>query len=292
MTAMTAVSPIRRLARRAPLLLLALLATGCAGSTVGAGVAPKLLRRPPYYAGNTPAPGARLAHLPIVLAASRDPGDDDVATAPGSPAASLLGQLNAHLDSIVESVRLQPVSAQPAASPDVSFECEKQGGDECLEAAANRGNMMLEVTRPSAAWVRWAGTEVARVEADALLLITLELADYWPRTSGILSRKEVELGTGYTQDLPWLTAMDRPVQVLQLTGALIGRDGKAIRIGAEGLLAKRTRLLAGAFGIRELLSDADVARLATLRREDLPDQPLVWQAALRNLVTNLTGQIR
>ena len=50
------------------------------------------------------------------------------------------------------------------------------------------------------------------------------------------------LGTGFTKSLPWLTSLETPVAVLQLTGALVGRDGKAIRIGSEGFYAKRTRL--------------------------------------------------
>lgn len=38
------------------------------------------------------------------------------------------------------------------------------------------------------------------------------------------------------------------MNVLQLTGALIDRDGKAVRIGAEGMLARRTRLLVSSIG--------------------------------------------
>jgi hypothetical protein len=32
------------------------------------------------------------------------------------------------------------------------------------------------------------------------------------------------------------------VAVVQLTGAVVGRDGKAVRIGAEGMMAKRTNI--------------------------------------------------
>ena len=39
----------------------------------------------------------------------------------------------------------------------------------------------------------------------------------------------------------------------------------------------------------ELLSDEDVQRARTLRREDLPGNPLAWQVALRTLVGQLTG---
>ena len=39
-----------------------------------------------------------------------------------------------------------------------------------------------------------------------------------------------------------------------------------------------------------LISDEDIERLRTLRREDLPGQPLVWQSALRTIVAQLTGR--
>jgi len=79
------------------------------------------------------------------------------------------------------------------------------------------------------------------------------------------------------------------VAVVQLTGALVGRDGRAVRIGAEGLMAKRSNILLSAVGGEMLVSDDDVARLRTLQREDLPGQPLVWKVALRHLVSQLVG---
>jgi hypothetical protein len=80
------------------------------------------------------------------------------------------------------------------------------------------------------------------------------------------------------------------VTVLQLTGALLAPDGDAVRIGAEGLFPRRTRLLVSAIGGQELLSDDDVQRVRTMRRDDIAGAPLVWQAALRNLLAELTGR--
>jgi hypothetical protein len=56
---------------------------------------------------------------------------------------------------------------------------------------------------------------------------------------------------------------------------------------AEGLLAKRTGIVAAGFGAQALISDDDVAALRTARRDDLPGQPLVWQVSLRSLVSQL-----
>ena len=90
--------------------------------------------------------------------------------------------------------------------------------------------------------------------------------------------------------LPWLTSLETPVSVLQLTGAVMGRDGLAVRIGAEGMLARRTGLVMSGLGAQALISDDDVQQLRTLRREDLPGRPLVWQVALGQLVADLAGR--
>ncbi|HWE40910.1 MAG TPA: hypothetical protein VG432_00265, partial [Gemmatimonadaceae bacterium] len=125
--------------------------------------------------------------------------------------------------------------------------------------------------------------------ADALV-ITVEISDYYVQQKGLAGRKEVELGTGYTVSLPWMTGLDTPVSVLQLTGALIDSSGTAVRIGAEGLVARRTGIIAGSFGTQRVVTDEDVDQLRTARRTDIPGQPLVWQVALRNLLAGLTGR--
>ena len=68
--------------------------------------------------------------------------------------------------------------------------------------------------------------------------------------------------------------------VVQLTGALVGRDGSAVRIGAEGMMAKRTNIALSALGA-DARDPTRTSNDRTLRREDLPGQPLVWQVALR-----------
>ena len=125
---------------------------------------------------------------------------------------------------------------------------------------------------------------------ERTLVITLEVGQLLSRQSGVLGRKSVELGTANTASLPWLTSMETPVTVLQLTGARVDREGKAIRIGAEGFMAKRTRFALSAIGAQELLRDEDVAQARTARRGDLPGEPLEWQVALWHLVAQLTGR--
>jgi hypothetical protein len=150
--------------------------------------------------------------------------------------------------------------------------------------------MRLAVGRPSADWTAWAGAAMSQAGLPNALSITVEVGDYFVRQKGLRGSKEVELGSGYTVSLPWLTGLDTPVNVLQVTGALMNPDGTAARIAAEGMLAKRTGMVVGAFGAQEIVTEDDVAQLRAARRTDLPGQPLVWQVALRNLVAELTGR--
>jgi hypothetical protein len=64
----------------------------------------------------------------------------------------------------------------------------------------------------------------------------------------------------------------------------------AVRIGAEGLMAKRTNIVLSALGAQAVISDEDVEQIRNARRTDLSGSPLVWKVALKNLVAQLTGR--
>ena len=275
-----------------------LVSASCAtGSTFRSGVGDEHLLSPPYYAGAHVPGSTRIAHLPIVYqrGALHSPMFDP-AGGGGTPTAALVAEMNAYLESLGVSIRVDAAAGAPRGTPpDVHFGCPRDPADEDCETGRDpdpdRRTMRLAVGRPSSSWVEWAAGATDRAGASAVLVLTLEAGQYWTRQAGRFGgRKTVELGTGYTQPVPWLTSLDAPVQVLQLTGALVGRDGRAIRIGAEGLFAKRTNLVLSGLGAQALLTDEDVQRVRTLRRDDLPGQPLAWQIALRTLVMELTGR--
>ena len=275
-------------------LVAATAACATAGATFQSGVAPKSFDHPPFYAGATVAPAtSRIAHLPIrYQRGAEQPASFEPDSAKGTPVAALLAEMNAFLDSL-SSNRITPTSAEVGTPPDVRFGCATAMFGDCQdegEPTASNRRLDLSVARPSTEWIAWLDTTLAGASADHALLITLELANYWPRQKGLGLSKEVELGTGYTVGVPWLTSLEKPVAVVQLTAALIGRDGKAVRIGAEGLMARRSSLLTSALGAQRLISDEDIATVRTLRRDDLPGQPLVWQTALRSLIAQLTGR--
>lgn len=269
--------------------------TGCAstGATHGSGVGERYLGHAPYYAGARSVDSV-VAHLPVQYqrGGSQAPMFDPQGTE-GSALADLLREMNTYLDSLVAGPRLD-VAGLPGTPPDVHFGCEVDVGGECTNGPASpfeygRPRMRLAAGRPSGDWTAAAAEALERQGAARVLVITLEVGQYWPQQTNWRGSKAVELGTGHRTDLPWLTSLETPVGVLQLTGALIGRDGRAVRVGAEGMLAKRTGIIAAGLGAQALIVDEDIELLRTGRREDLPGQPLVWQTALRTLVEQLTG---
>jgi hypothetical protein len=278
-------------------LVALLFATACAttGATFRSGVGDAFLDAPPYYAGTRDT--GTVGHLPITYqrgaaqSAIFDPRDGA-----GTPMGALLADMNAYLEGKGVSTRLvEGGSASPA--PDVQFGCEVASrvptGD-CVDrdGALGRGRlpMRLAVGRPSPEWTSWAGEVMDARGVTRTLVLTLEVGQYLIRQRGLKGSKEVDLGTGNTAKLPWLTSLETPVLVLQITGALVDRNGKATRIGAEGFYVRRTRLMVSAIGAQELLTDEDVASAQRLRRDDLPGAPLAWRVALDNLLTGLTGK--
>jgi hypothetical protein len=286
-------------------LLAALVAsTGCAttGATFNSGVGDVMLANPPYYAGSptAAAPTARTGLLPLLVQrGAAQPAAFDPRTAPGTPMATLVAEMRAYLDSLASASGLVPVRlavmGADAVPPDVRFGCLTEGdlpGEDCAargDSALGRGDqrMKLAVGRPSPAWIAAATQAMDSAGVARVLVLSLETAQYLPKQKGLAGRKSVELGTAHEVELPWLTSLETPVAVLQVTGALVERDGRAARIGAEGIVARRTRLAVSALGAQEVLTDDDINAVRTRRRDDLPGAPLAWREALRTLVSAL-----
>ena len=287
--------------------VLPFLAAACAttGATFQSGVGDAVLAHPPYAAGSSAesirSMAPRLGYLPVFFqrgaaqAAVFDPPDG-----PGSAVALLLADMNAYLDTAGVRLRMRPVPGGEGAvgiPPDVRFGCRTATGipgDECAERGdsvlgRDGQEMLLTVGRPSKEWILWLGERTTDASVDAVLVLSLEVGQYLPRQVGLRGDKMVELGTDHTVRLPWLTSLETPVPVLQVTGALVRPDGRAIRIGAEGIVARGTPLLASAGGAQALLTADDVALARVQVRTDLPGQPLAWQVAVENLVEGIVG---
>jgi hypothetical protein len=291
--------------------LIAVLAfAGCAttGATFRSGVGDSFPERPPYRAGaaagTTPSLSAPVAILPVAYQRGASQADIfDPSSAPASPISALLAEMNAYVDSLTQAAggtAAVRISAPEGTPPDVQFGCVQYASDDCANPSApgpavrafdtEQPRMRLAVGRPSEQWSAAARSALEQRGAQHTLVLTLEIGQYWVTKTGWLNRKSIELGTDYSVPLPWLTSLEAPVSVLQFTGALMDRDGLAVRIGAEGMLARRTPLVLSGMGAQALISDDDVKQLRTLRREDLNGQPLVWKVALRQLMSDLMGQ--
>jgi hypothetical protein len=282
-------------------IVLVAAASGCAttGATFRSGVGDSFPMHPPYYAGKKVAAGTRIGYFPITFQrGATDAETLDLKSSPGSAVAALLADMNQYLDSLRVATPLAVNIEVTGTPPDVQFGCIRTASvfdcdERDYDREAGRGdprNLRLAVARPSEDWTTWAAKEMQNGGVPNALLITVEVSDYYILQHGLAGRKQVELGTNHTIDVPWLTGMNTPVNVLQLTGALMNADGTAVRIGAEGMLARRTGMLVGASAAQRVITEDDVDQLRSARRRDLRGQPLVWQAALRNLVAQLAGR--
>lgn len=268
------------------------------GSTMRSGVGDRILEHPPFYASaTTVADTGRIGHFPIdYQRGATQEAQLDPAAGRGTPLAALQEEMSRYLDSLLPGdLLLAGTDSAPGIPPDVHLSCEADPSGDCIvdtSQALGRDDirMRLAVGRPSKDWIAWTSTRMSSAGVATVLVLTLEIGQYRVRQTGLLGKKGIEMGTNYVSNLPWLTSVKTPVNVLQITGALMGRDGRALRIGAEGMLARRSGILASAAGFQALITDREVEELRVARRGDLAGQPLVWQVALRNLVAGLTGR--
>jgi len=258
---------------------------GCAGGTMGSGVGDRYLERPPWEAGRSGPLPAAIGVFPVVYQrGATQPALFDPEGAAGTPVAALLEEMNRWLAKQSGVPLLAAPSPAPGRGPDVQFSCRTTPVGDCVLEEVGQPKMRLAVTRPSRDWIIWAAETMDQAEVDAAVLLTLEVGQYLPRQRNLLGAKEVELGLGRAVGLPWLTSLETPVSVLQLTAALVDRNGLVLRIVAEGLLARRTSLPASSVGLQALITDEEVEQLRTARWKDLPGEPLVWQAALERIL--------
>jgi hypothetical protein len=146
----------------------------------------------------------------------------------------------------------------------------------------------MHLQRPAAAWQGELGAMATAAGKPYAIAIQLGVSQYGKGYSGIF-RKEVVLGTGYRVPIRFLTAEDKPVEVLHLTGVLLDATGRPVRAGAEGIILRDTPFHVQVVDATRTLDDIALARvLQDERREDLPGSPLKLEVALDNLLAQLT----
>ncbi len=267
-----------------PLALLALMTA----ARSDAGGARGNFDQPPYYDGKPKGALKPAAHVTVTFR-SGDPSSLDP-TPDRSPA------LAAVLDSLRQEIgRLGLTSALAVdprlqGGPDVAFGCRRGGTTEDgfprppdeIDTSEPR-RMAFEVEDPKKSW-REAVRAAAGDSVRSILCLQLGFGEYWVRQKNWKGDKVIDLGSGRGMPLRWLTSLDDPVQVLQLTAALVSPEGRVLRVGAEGLTARRTGMGASVLGAQEVLTEADLQSL----NEPAADKPdPVWRSALRELVARM-----
>lgn len=238
----------------------------------------ELVHAPYYrtYAAFSLPEGAAIGHLPVEL--------DYQAEVTGSARVltPLLEAIDDYLGAAGWSTLLDAAPSSNAQAPwaYVGSAAGLNARTRLLADTAVRPVMVIQTLAPSRRWAEQLRTIADRHHVEAVLAIFLGPADYFlHQQRGTALGKELELGTGYATPVEWLDDPDQPVEVLHLTGLLLSRDGVVLRAGAEGIMAKR---------IASPLTEQDVvSALVSLRRDDLPGQPLAWRVALETLVRQL-----
>jgi hypothetical protein len=253
----------------------------------------------PYYVDvvrRPPAPGT----CAIVLPATPDP---EFAQTFGYEKRAgelepLIAAVNARISSKLGCVRAVQEMPASAGAPRVYVGSAESDyapidvGDERVPGD-RFAPMVLNLARPGTAWRQEVAGILARAGADHAIAIQVGVSQYMKGYSGVF-RKEVALGTGYRKPVKFLTAEDKPVEVLHLTGVLVDARGSAVRAGAEGVVLRDTPFLAQSLEVSRMFDEQELARVLTdERRHDLPGAPLAIDVALDNLLAQLTrGEVR
>jgi hypothetical protein len=248
----------------------------------------------PYYVDvgrAEPAPGSCALVLPVTL----DPELQDV-LGYGDRLAKLqpiVAALNARASAKHGCVQGAPSGPAVEGAPRVyvgtsdSEFAPLQAADQRLEYD-RFAPMVLHLDRPKADWSGQAATLAAAAGKPYTIAVQLGVSQYGKGYAGVF-RKEVVLGTGHRQPIRFLTAEDKPVEVLHLTGVLLDAAGRPVRAGAEGVILRDTPFAAQVFDVVRTLDDISLERvLEDERRTDLPGSPLKLDVAFDNLLAQLT----
>ena len=203
--------------------------------------------------------------------------------------------MNAYLDSLGWSKRITGEPLAEKGAPYV-YVGSAEGEGAPPEGAMQRNEhdkfppMVIHMLKPSKTWRAALGAAVQTNQVEYVLIIKLGFSEYPKANKGVFGKKVV-LGTGYEEDIKFLSAEDKPVEVLQVTGMLLDREGNIVRAGAEGIAAKDSPFWVQVLEAQQAMSNEALHKLLhEERREELAGQPLKWQVALRNLMAQLLAQ--
>ena len=244
-----------------------------------------------YYRGNSLNPDSRIGIMPFYIRQWRVPYGNDLRT----QMEKLKKKMNDYLQK-TQLIKIPEIKLNADAYPIVYFgvvEAYDFPGDpddpvfETYEDA-DKPLMSIYQESPSKAWKDSLKNRCAGSRINYVLVPFLSLGNFKVYQKDWKGNKEIVLGSDYRVPVPWLTALDQPVEVLYIGAALVNCQGKIIKVGAEGLLAKKTKFLMSVLNLQAAIAPEDIEKLLQARRKDLPGQPLIWKTALKNLLKNMT----
>lgn len=204
----------------------------------------------------------------------------------------LVNAMTAYWDSLGMSKRLPNDLLALKGAPYV-YVGSAEGEGAPPEAAMQRTEhdkfppMVIHIQNAASGWRTALREAMQASQVEYMIWIKLGFSEYPKAGKGIFGKKVV-LGTGYEENIKFLSAEDKPVEVLQVTGMVLDREGSVVRAGAEGIAAKDSPFWVQVLEAQQAMNNEALQNLLQHeRREDLPDRPLKWQAALRSLATQL-----
>lgn len=150
--------------------------------------------------------------------------------------------------------------------------------------------MALHVDKPDKNWKGVLNQQMTTQNADFALIFWIGFNEY-PKANKGLFKKKVVLGTDYEPEIRFLSAELEPVEVLQISGMLLDKQGNIIRAGSEAFLYEDSPFWVQMFGASTSIDDNTLSNtVSEIRREDLLGKPLAWKVAIHNLLQQLTQQ--
>lgn len=149
--------------------------------------------------------------------------------------------------------------------------------------------LILHSLKADAEWRAAAAALAAQHDAARILVIQLAFTQFPKADRGFFGKKVV-LGTGYEVPVRFFSTVDGPIEVIALTGVLLDAQGNMLRAGGEGIAGYDAAFWVQVFEAgKDIDTDAIDRLVRSERRDDLAGQPLKWQAALDQLLEQLTG---
>ena len=147
--------------------------------------------------------------------------------------------------------------------------------------------MIVHFTKPKPPW-RDAAVGMAANEGAARIVVTqLDFVQYPKADKGFFGKK-VTLGTHHENKVRFFSAIDKPIEVLQLSGVVLDAEGRELCAGGEGIVGSDSPFWVQALEAGKDIDDEMLDRVLHLeRRHDIPGAPLNWQAAADQLLWNL-----